>query len=137
MWGECGSPCGVSVGPRVGSVWVPLWGLLVGGPPLLAFLHLTEGEGQRDLQLLVSCCSVSVPLCHFSRQVPWASSTLKPSTHLLVPLRGPGSSQAQGPRSVPASAELWRLCCALGPSPSQGPWLCPQCGVGPGGGAQR
>lgn len=128
------------MGPRVESMWVSVWGecgslcwgLLVRGPPLLAFLHLTA-EGQRDLHLLVSYSSVSVPLCHFSQHVPWASSTLKPSTHLLVPLRGPGSSQAQGLRSVPPSPELWRLFCALGSSPSLRPWLCPQCCVHPGG----
>lgn len=53
MWGQCGS----------------VWGLLVGDTRLLTFLPMKAGEGLRDFLLLVSCCSVGVPLCHFSGQV--------------------------------------------------------------------
>ena len=84
LWGQSGS----------------LWGLLVEDTPLLAFLPTKAGKGLRNWLLLIFCSSVSIPLCHISQQAPWRSAPLIPSTHLLVPLRGPGGSQSQGLSSL-------------------------------------
>ena len=43
----------------------------------------------------VSCCSVSVPLCHLSPPMSSESAPPTLSTHLSMPLRGAGSTQAQ------------------------------------------
>ena len=107
LWKQCGS----------------VWRLLVRAPRLLTVLPVTR-EGHRDSPLLVPCCSVGVPLCHFSQQASWGSASPSPSTHLMVPLRTrqpPGS----GPCSVLSSPELWRSPCGLGPSPPLRPWLSP------------
>ena len=82
----------------------------MGDTPLLTFLPMKAGEGLRDFLLLVSCCSVGVPLCHFSGQEsrgpdPTPPHTPRFSTQLSMPLKGPGSSQARGSRSVPPSPE--------------------------------
>ena len=117
------SQSGCVGGPPMETVWVSVWRLLVRVPRLLTVLPLTR-EGHKDSPLLVSCCSVGVPLCHFSQQVSWGSAPPSPSTHLMVPLRTrqpPGS----GPCSVLSSPELWRSPCGLGSSPSLRPWLSP------------
>ena len=125
---------------RVGVWEVPgwgqsgsLWGLLVEDTPLLAFLPTKAGKGLRNWLLLIFCSSVSIPLCHISQQAPWRSAPLIPSTHLLVPLRGPGISQPQGPCSLHPSPELWRPLCDPGPSPSLRPQLSPYCCAHPEG----
>ena len=57
----------------VETVWVSVWRLLVRASQLLTVLPLTR-EGHKDFPLLVSCCSVGVPLCHFSAQVSLGSA---------------------------------------------------------------
>ena len=94
---------GCAGGPHVGTVWLSLWRLLVRGPPLLAVLSLSAREGHRDFPLLVSRCSVGFPLCHISSQVSSGSAAPTLSTHLSMPLRGPGSTQAQSLCFVPPS----------------------------------
>ena len=89
------SQSGCAGGPHVRTVWVSVWRLLVRGPPLQAVLPLTAREGHRDFPLPVSCCSVGVPLCHLSPQVSLESAPPTLSTCLSMPLRGPGSTQAQ------------------------------------------
>ena len=68
----CGSLCEVSpwvslcilsvTGPCEQSLCHLCAGLSVWGSPWLPLPHLMGGEGQRDLLLPVSCCSISIPI---------------------------------------------------------------------------
>lgn len=104
----CGSVCGVS-----GSVGGSLCGVSVGlcGDTKWAVFDLSvlppgAGEGLRDLLLLSSCCSVSVPLCHFSPQRVGFQLPSPPALTSPASLREPGGSQAQGPCSVSSPRAL-------------------------------
>ena len=87
VWGQCRS----------------VWGLPVGDTPLLTFLPMKTGEGLRDFHLLVSCCSVGVPLCHFSGQVSRGSGS--------PPLQRSALNASERTRQQPGSRFL--LCALL------------------------
>ena len=59
-------------------------------------------------------------LCVTSPPRGWASAALTPSAHLSVPLREPGSSQAQGPCSVSSLLSSGGLSVAWVPAPPSG-----------------
>lgn len=117
--------------------WVSAWRLLVRGPPLLAVLPLSAREGHRD-SLSGFFCSVGGPLCHLSPQVSSGSAPPTLSTHLSMPLRGPGSTQAQslcfGPHSLLSSGGHSVPLVLAAPLGAGGaPLLCPPWGMGPKG----
>ena len=108
----------------------------MGGLRFLSVLHFGAGEGLRDLLLLSSCCSVSVPLCHFSPQRVGFNSPHPRHSPLSFSKRTKWQPSS-GSMLCVLSPELWRSLCGLGPSPSLRPWLSPHCcahpeGWGPG-----
>lgn len=75
---------------------VGLWEIPVGAPRLVV---LSAFRGRRRVEGLF----LSISLLSLLRT---GDDMGHPGTHLLVPLRGPSSSQAQGACSLPHSSEL-------------------------------